>query len=183
VRKSALRRFGPRTLLPLSLLAVGAAFVTMFFGRHSQQSAEPAETPPPPISQGESPAPQSQPPPVDLTDRVFFAVLKQDGVPIPSNEYATTQAHAVCDFLARQPDLGEAVRFVQQSTIWDADQSAHFAAGAVVSYCPQYETATPPMRPGLQNTLSDLQAIQRDMQGIQGDLQGIRDHLPALPGD
>lgn len=184
VRNSALRRLAPRALLPLSLLAVGATLLTMFFGRHSQPSAEPAEAAPPPsVSQGEPPAPQSQSPPVDLTDRVFFAVLKQDGVPIPSNEYVTTQAHAVCDFLARQPDLAAAVRFVQQSTVWDADQSAHFAAGAVVSYCPQYETATAPMRPGLENTLSDLQAIQRDMQGIQGDLQGIRDHLPALPGD
>lgn len=181
-RKGALRRFGPLALLPLSLLAVGASFVTMF-GSLNQQSADPAEDVPPPASSAPNPpAPQAQAPPLDVADRVFIDVLKKDGVPVPSHEYVTTHGRAVCGFLARQPDFAEAVRFVQRSSMWDANQSANVAAGAVVMYCPQYETASPQMQPGIQNSLSDLQAIQRDMQGIQGDLQGIRDHLPALPG-
>ena len=84
---------------------------------------------------------------------------------------------AVCDFLTHQPNFAEAVRFVQQSSIWDANQSANFAAGAIVSYCPQYELASPDeMQPALQNALSGLQAIQGDLQGIQGDLQAIPGH-------
>ena len=94
-----------------------------------------------------------------------------------------THGHAVCDFLTHQPNFAEAVRFVQQSSIWDANQSSDFTAGAIVSYCPQNEpTNADQMQPGFQNALSDLQAIQGDLQGIQGDLQGIRDHLP-IPGD
>jgi len=180
-RKGVLRRFGPLAVLPLSLLAVATAFVTMF-GGYTQQAAESAEVPPPSSSQPDPPAPQAHAPLLDIADRVFIDVLKQEGVPVPSHEYVTTHGHAVCDFLARQSDLAEAVRFVQRSSMWDANQSANFAAGAVVSYCPQYETARPEMQPGLQNSLSDLQAIQRDMQGIKDDLQGIRDHLPDIPG-
>jgi hypothetical protein len=182
-RKSALRRFGPLALLPLSLLAVGASFATMF-GSLNQQAAEPVDDVPPPSSSAPNPpAPQAQAPPIDLADRVFIDVLKKDGVPVPSHEYVTTQGRAVCGFLARQPDFAEAVRFVQRSSMWDANQSANVAAGAVVMYCPQYETAaTPQTQPGLQNALPDLQAIQRDVQGIEGDLQGIRDRLPAFPG-
>ena len=181
-RKSALRRFGPLALLPLSLLAVGASFVTMF-GSLNQQSADPVEEVPPPASSAPNPPPpQAQAPPLDVADTVFIDVLKKDGVPVPSHEYVTTHGRAVCGFLARQPDFAEAVRFVQRSSMWDANQSANVAAGAVVMYCPQYEAASPQMQPSLQNSLPDLQAIQRDMQGIQGDLQGIRDHLPAFPG-
>jgi hypothetical protein len=181
-RKSALRRFGPLALLPLSLLAVGASFATMF-GSLNQQSADAVEEAPPPASSAPNPPPpQAQAPPVDVADTVFIDVLKKDGVPVPSHEYVTTHGRAVCGFLARQPDFAEAVRFVQRSSMWDADQSANVAAGAVVMYCPQYETATRQMQPSLPNSLPDLQAIQRDMQGIQNDLQGIRDRLPALPG-
>ncbi len=183
-RKSAVGRFAPLALLPLSLLAVGASFVTMF-GSVNQQSAEPVDdVAPPAASSTPNPsAPQAQAPPIDLADRVFIDVLKKDGVPVPSHEYVTTHGRAVCGFLARQPDFAEAVRFVQRSSMWDANQSANVAAGAVVMYCPQYETAaTPQTQPGLQNALPDLQAIQRDVQGIEGDLQGIRDRLPAFPG-
>ena len=86
-------------------------------------------------------------------------MLKQEGVPVPSHDYVTTQGHAVCDFLTRQPNFAEAVRFVQQSSVWDADQSANFTAGAVVSYCPQYEPSSlQQLQPGLQHTLTDMQA-------------------------
>lgn len=181
-RKGVLRRVAPRALLPLSLLAVGAALAIMFGDHHDQQSAEPMEAAPPSISQAKPAAPQPQVPALDIADRVFIEVLKHDDVPVPGPEYVTAQAHAVCGFLAGQPNLAEGIRFVQRSSIWDADQSAHFAAAAVVSYCPQYGSANLQMQPGLQNSLSDLQAIQRDMRGIQGELQDIRDHLPALPG-
>ena len=77
----------------------------------------------------------------------------------------------------------DAVRYVQSSTIWDANQSANFTAGAVVSYCPQYEPASSAeLQPGFQNALSDMQRVQGDLQRIQGDLQGIRDGLPDIPG-
>jgi hypothetical protein len=76
--------------------------------------------------------------------------------------------------MARQPNVSEAIRFVQRSSIWDANQSAEFAAGAIVSYCPQYQPASPDeMQQTFQNALSDLQAIQGDLQGIRDDLHGI----------
>jgi Protein of unknown function (DUF732) len=184
-RKSGLRRFGPLAMLPLSLIAVVAAVVVTFMVHKPPPSdpAEPAAAPPPASVQPHPAAPPAQVPPVDIVDRALIDVLKQEGVPVPSHEYVTTQGHAVCDFLTRQPNFAEAVRFVQQSSVWDADQSANFTVGAVVSYCPQYEPSSlQQVQPGLQHTLTDMQAIQRDLQGIQGDLQGIRDGLPAIPG-
>ncbi|EUA54465.1 hypothetical protein I553_1557 [Mycobacterium xenopi 4042] len=65
---------------------------------------------------------------------------------------------------------------MQRTSVWDADQSANVAAGAIVSYCPQYEPTSPDqMQQAFQNALTDLQRIQ-------GDLQGIRDDLQAIPG-
>jgi hypothetical protein len=181
-RKSALRRFGPLAALPLSVLAVATALVAMF-GAHKPPPEEPAAAPPPSSAQPQPAAPPAHAPPVDIVDGAFIDVLKQDGVPVPSREYVTAHGHAVCDFLAQQPNFAEAVRYVQSSSIWDADQSANFTTGAVVSYCPQYEPASPAqIQPGMQNALSDLQRIQGDLQRIQGDLQGIRGGLPDIPG-
>jgi len=187
-RKGVLRRFVHLAALPLSLLAIAAVLVVMF-GVHKPDAAQPAADPPPsgaPPTTGAPPstaAPEAHAPPLDIVDRAFIDVLKQNGVPVPSHEYVTTHGHAVCDFLMHQPNFAEAVGFVQRSSIWDADQSANFTAGAVVSYCPQYESASPDeIQPGFQNALSDMQRIQGDLQRIQGDLQGIRGDLPAIPG-
>jgi len=188
-RKGVLRRFGPLAALPLSLVAGAAVIVVMSAVHDPQPAAEPAVVPPPSGAPPSPAAPEAHAPPqahapsLDIVDRAFIDVLKHDGVPVPSNEYVTTQGHAVCDYLAHQPNFAEAVGFVQRSSIWDADQSASFAAGAVVSYCPQYEPGSPgEIQPGFQKALSDLQAVQSDLQGIQGDLQGIRNGLPAIPG-
>ncbi|OBG37642.1 DUF732 domain-containing protein [Mycobacterium sp. E3198] len=183
-RKGPLRRLGLLAALPLSLIAGVAAVVVISRAHNPEPAAEPAAVPPPPSSVRPSPAaPAALAPQLDIADRVLIGALKHDGVPVPSPEYVTTHGHAVCDFLSRQPDFAEAIRFVQGSTIWDSNQSASFVGGAVVSYCPQYEQASPgELQPGLQKALSDLQAVQGDLQGIRGDLQGIRDALPALPG-
>jgi Protein of unknown function (DUF732) len=182
-RKGLLRRFGPLAALPLSLLAVPAALVVMFTNHKQEPAAQPAADPPPSVAQPSPPAPETPAPHVGLVDIVFVNGLKQVGVPVPSQEYVMIHGHAVCDFLAQQPNLAEAARFVQQSSIWDANQSTDFAVAAVVTYCPQYEHASPgEMQPAFQNALSDLQAIQRDLQGIQGNLQGIQDYLPPIPG-
>ncbi len=182
-RKGVLRRFGSLAALPLSLLAVAAALVVMFADHNQEPAAQPAADPPPSVAQPSPPAPGTPAPPVGLVDIVFVSGLKQVGVPVPSQEYVMSHGHAVCDFLAQQPNLAEAARFVQQSSIWDAKQSTDFAIAAVVTYCPQYESASPgEMEPAFQNALSDLQAIQRDLQGIQGNLQGIQDNLPPIPG-
>ena len=183
-RKRALRRFGPLAALPLSLIAAAAALVVMS-GAHKPPTAEPEADPAPPSSARPAPtAPHAPVPPLDnIADRALVDVLKQEGVPVPSREYVTTHGHAVCDFLAQQPNFADAARYVQNSSIWDASQSADVAAGAVVSYCPQYEPASSAeLQPGYQNALSDLQRIQGDLQRIQGDLQGIRGGLPAIPG-
>jgi Protein of unknown function (DUF732) len=181
-RKGVLLRFVPLVALPLSLLAIAAVLVVMF-GVHKPDPAQPAADPPPSGGQPTTAAPEAPAPQLDFVDRAFIAVLKQNGVPVPSHEYVTTHGHAVCDFLMHQPNFAEAVRFVQRSSIWDADQSANFTAGAVVSYCPQYESASPDeIQPGFQNALSDMQRIQGDLQRIQGDLQGIRGDLPAIQG-
>jgi hypothetical protein len=150
---------------------------------HKPQPAEPAAVPPPSSARPTPVPPEAHAPPFDIVDSAFIDVLKHDGVPVPSHEYVTTHGHAVCDFLTHQPNFADAVHYVQQSSIWDADQSAHFAAGAVVSYCPQYEAASPDqIQPGFQNALSDMQRVEGDLQRIEGDLQGIRDGLPAIPG-
>jgi Protein of unknown function (DUF732) len=181
-RMGVLRRMGPLTALPLSLVAVVTVLVATFADHNPQPAAQPSEVPPSAARPNPAP-PQAQPPPLGIADRAFIEGLKQVGVPIPSHEYAMTHGHAVCDFLAHQPDVAAAVRFVQQSSIWDANQSANFAAGAIVSYCPQYELAAPVEMPqNFQNALSDLERIERDLRGIQGDLQGVRDGLPAIPG-
>jgi uncharacterized protein DUF732 len=184
-RKRAPRRFGLLAALPLSLLAIAAGLVVMF-GMHKSDPAPPAVVPPPSDvrpSPAAPAAPVAHAPPLEIVDRAFIGALKQEGVPVPSNEYVTTHGHAVCEFLTNQPDFAEAVRVLQQSTIWDANQSASVAAGAVIAYCPQYQPSkSVEMQPGFQDALSGLQNIERDLKGIQGDLQGIHDGLPALPG-
>lgn len=189
-RKSALRRFRLVAALPLSLAAVAAAVVLMFAVHNSYPTAEQAEAPPPGAQP--NPAPPTGVPPssarpnpaapatpassAEIVDRAFVDALKQEGVPIPSQDYAISHGHAVCDFLAQQPSFTQAVSHLQQSSTWDANQSADVAVGAIVSYCPQYEPATSDApQQAFQNALSDLQAIE-------GDLQGIRDGLPAIPG-
>jgi hypothetical protein len=185
-RKAVLRRFGPFAALPLSLLAVATVLVVMFAVHKPDPVAQPTPVPPvvPPSTARPNPAPpKPNTPPLDIADTAFVDALKRVGVPVPSHEYAMVHGHAVCDFLAHQPNFAEAVDFVQRSSIWDANQSADFAAGAIVSYCPQYEPASPTEVPqAYQNALSDMQAVQGDLHGIQGDLQGIRDGLPAIPG-
>jgi hypothetical protein len=177
--KGVLRRFGPLAALPLSLIAVATVLVVMFAVHNPHPAAQPTIVPPsgapPNPTAPKAPAPPRAPaPPLDIVDRAFIDVLKQDRVPVPSQEYVMIHGHAVCDFLAHQPSIAEAVRFVQRSSIWDANQSADFAAGAIVSYCPQYESASPDeMQQPFQNALSDLQAVQRDLQGIRDDLQAI----------
>lgn len=181
-RQGGRRRLARLAALPLSLLAVAAAFVVMF-GAHDPPPSEPAAVPPPSSAPAAPHAPQAPAPPLGIVDRAFIDALTKEGVPVPSHEYVTDHGHAVCDFLTHQHNLAEAVDFVQRSSIWDAGQSANFTAGAVVSYCPQYELAAPEaMQPGLQNAGSDLQTIQDKLQRIEGDLQGIQGDLPAIGG-
>jgi hypothetical protein len=188
VRKGVLRRFGPFAALPLSLVAVAAVLVVIFADHKPTPAAQPPQPAQPAVipPSGARPnptAPKVHAPSPDIVDKALIDALNQEGVPVPSHEYVTIQGHAVCDFLAHQPNFAEAIRFVQRSSIWDANQSAEFATGAVVSYCPQYEPASPDeMQQALQNALSGVQGIQGDLQGIQGDLHGIRDDLQAIPG-
>jgi hypothetical protein len=177
------RRLGLLAALPLSLVAIAAALVMMFAVHNRHPAAEPQEVPP--SAEPPNPAPQGPPappanhtPPLRIVDKAFVEALQHEGVPVPSQEYVTAQGHAVCDFLVQQPNFAEAARFVQRNSIWDANQSADVTAGAIVSYCPQYEAATSDqMQQTFQNSLSTLQKIQGDLQGINGDLQGIRDGL------
>ncbi len=182
-RKGVRRRFGILTALPLSLVAAAAVLALMFAVSHRHPSAQPAEGPPssePPSPAAPTPPapPLNKAPPLALVDRAFIETLKTEGVPVPNQDYVMAQGRAVCDFLSRQPDFAEATRFVQRSTIWDADQSTEFAAGAIISYCPQYQPAT--VQPAVPNQLEQtFQKAQSDLQAIQGDLQGIRDALPG----
>ncbi|WP_108920572.1 DUF732 domain-containing protein [Mycobacterium montefiorense] len=185
--KGARRRLSLFAALPLSLIAVFAAVVVMFAAHHQSSPEQSAETPPsavppkPPVPT-KPPAPKPLAPRIDMVDMVFIATLKQEGIPVPSQEYVMAQGHAVCDFLARQPNLAEAVGFVQRSSIWDANQSADVTAGAIVSYCPQSRPSMADEVPAYQNTLSDMQAIEGKLQGIQDDLHGIQGGLDGLPG-
>jgi hypothetical protein len=189
-RKGVRRGFGRLAALPLSLVAAAAVLVVMFTVRNTHPAAQPTVVPPssarpnPAVPKAPAPAaPKAPAPSVDIVDRALIDALKQEGVPVPSHEYVTIHGHAVCDFLAHQPNFEEAVSLVQRTSIWDANQSADFAAGAIVSYCPQYKPASQDQtQQASQNALSDLQRIEGDLQRIQGDLQGIRDDLPAIPG-
>jgi hypothetical protein len=182
-RKRALHRFGILAALPLSLVAIATVLVVMFAVHDPHPAAEPAVVPPSggrphPAAQKPPAPPVNHAPPLGIVDRAFIEALQHEGVPVPSHEYVMAHGHAVCDFLAQQPNFTEAVRFVQQSSIWDANQSADVAAGAVVSYCPQHEIAnTDQMQQAVQNSISNLQSIHDDLQGIHDDLQGIRDGL------
>ena len=72
----------------------------------------------------------------------------------------------------------DAAHFVQQSTVWDAGQSADFVTAAVITYCPQFEsTASDQMQHTYQKSLTNLQTIEGDLQGINNNLQDIRDGL------
>lgn len=182
-RKGALRRLGLFAALPLSLVAVVAAVVVMFAARQQDSSAQSAEGPPSVAPPPSRIAPKAPPPRIDMADAAFIGALKHEGVPMPSQEYAMTQGHAVCDFLTRQHNFADAVQFVQRSSIWDANQSVEVTAGAIVAYCPQSQPAGPgEMLPAYQNALSDLQAIEGKLQGIQGNLQDIQGDLEGIPG-
>jgi hypothetical protein len=179
-----LRRFGLPAVLPLSLLAAGAVLVVVLFGlRNPHPAAQQAEDAassvrPAPAAPIPPSPPVTRAPQLPLLDRAFIDTLKQEGVPVPSNDYVLAQAHGVCDFLAHQSDFAAAVQFVQRSSIWDADQSTNVAAGAIVSYCPQYQPTS--VQPAIPDQLQQtFQKAQSDLQAIEGDLQGIRDGLPG----
>ncbi|ORV50652.1 hypothetical protein AWC03_23910 [Mycobacterium europaeum] len=186
--KRPLLRRGLSAAMPLSLVAVAAALVVVVFTVHrqdpsAQRTEAPTETAPSAGPPSPRMAPKAPAPRVDIADTAFITALKHQGIPVPSQDYVMAQGHAVCDFLARRPNFADAVQFVQRSSVWDADQSAQVTAGAIVSYCPQSQpTAADQMQPAYQNTLSDLQAIQRQLDGIQGDLQGIQGSLDGIPG-
>jgi len=186
--KKVLPRLGLFAALPLSLIAIAAAVVVMFAMHHPDSSAQPTESPPSaappePAAPPAPVAPKAPTPRVDIVDSALIAALKHRGVPVPSQEYVVTQGHAVCDFLAHQPNFADAVGFVQRSSIWDADQSADVTAGAIVSYCPQSQPSpADELQPAYQNSLSDLQAIEGKLKGIEGDLQGIQGNLDSIPG-
>lgn len=194
-RTGALRRFGPFAALPLSLVAIATLLVAiatvlmvLFVIRKPYPSAQPTEAPPssarPESAAPAAPAAAAPPaPPLDIVDTALIEVLKHDGVPVPSHEYVVNHAHAVCDFLAQQPNFADAVSFVQRTSIWEGDQSSKFVAGAIVTYCPQYTPKSPDgTQQAFENAVSNLQGIQDDLQGISDDLQGIHDALPAIPG-
>lgn len=182
-RKGGLRRLGLFAALPLSLVAVAAAAMMMFAVHHQDPSAQPTETPPSAAPPSSRIAPKAPAPRVDMADAALVAALKQEGVPVPNQEYVTAQGHAVCDFLSHQRNFADAAGFVQRTSIWDANQSAEVTAGAIVSYCPQFQpTAADELQPAYQSTLSDLQAIEGKLKGIEGNLQGIQGGLDGIPG-
>lgn len=194
-RTGALRRFGPFAALPFTLVAIAtvllaAATVLMVLVvvRKPYPAAQPEIAPsssPQPESAAPAPGLSAPAPPgrsPDIVNTALVEVLEHDGLPVPSHEYVVNHAHAVCDFLAQQPDFTDAVSFVQRTSIWQGDQSTKFVAGAIVSYCPQYMPKSPDgTQQAFDNAVSHLQGIQDDLQDISDDLQGIHDVLPALP--
>lgn len=178
----ALRRAGLLAALPLSLIAVAAAAVMIFFVPQRDSTA-PATEPAPSAAPPKAAAPKPPAPRIEMADMAFIAALKHEGVPVPSQDYVMKQGHAVCDFLAQQHNFADAIGFVQRSSIWNAEQSAEVTAGAIVAYCSQSQATVADLTgPAYQNTLSDLQAIEGKLQGIEGDLQGIQRDLDNIPG-
>ncbi len=181
-RRGRLLRFALRAAVPLSVLAIGAVLV-LVFTLHRHHPAEPTATPvadeqPSPAAPSPFVPPPAPPSSTEIAEKAMVDALQHEGVPVPSRDYASTQGHAVCDFLGREPDFADATRFVQRSTIWDNQQSADFAAAAVVTYCPQFEATTNAQtQQTMQKSATNLQNIEGDLQGINRDLQGISDGL------
>src|ERR1700733_1282626 len=176
-RRSLLLRLALRAAIPLSLITIAAVVAVMFALHHRHTTPQPAASPP-----AQAPAPFIAPPkpvsPTDIAEKALIDTLQREGMPVPSHDYVTTQGHAVCDFLGRQPNVADAAHFVQQSTVWDASQSADFVTGAVITYCPQFEsTASDQAQQTYQKSLTNLQTIEGDLQGINNNLQDIRDGL------
>lgn len=182
-RKSLLLRLALRAAVPLSALAVVAILVVMFVVHRHHRPSEPMPTPvseehPTTVAAPPLVAPVNHPSQTDIAQKAMVEVLQHEGVPVPNSDYAATQGHAVCDFLGRDANIANATAFVQQSTIWDAAQSADFTSAAIVTYCPQFESAgTDQAQQAFQKSATNLQAIEGDLDGINRDLQGIRDGL------
>jgi Protein of unknown function (DUF732) len=182
-RRGGLLRWALRAAVPLSVVAIAAVLVVVFMVHRHHRPAEAAAAP---VSEEQS-SPIASPPllaqvahpsQTEIAEKAMVDALQHEGVPVPNSDYATTQGHAVCDFLGKNTNFTDATQFVQQTTIWDAQQSADFAAAAVVTYCPQFEsTANDQMQQTVQKSASNLQAIEGDLQGINHDLQGISDGL------
>ena len=184
-RRNPLVRLALRAAVPLSLITIAMVVAVMFALHHRHHATEPTAAPPPedqakPAAQAPLiPAPK-QLSPTDIAEKALIDTLQHEGLPVPSHDYVVTQGHAVCDFLGRQPNAADAAHFVQQSTIWDASQSADFVTAAVITYCPQFEsTASDQMQQTYQKSLTNLQSIESDLQGINNNLQDIRDGLPG----
>lgn len=181
-QRCAAARVARLAALPLSIAAAATVFTCVVtFGAHRPPPPTESAAPPPtsaisaPAAPSVYAAPRAAAPPHDFADQAFTEMLEQEGVPVPGREYATNHGHAVCNFLATQPKFSEAVKFVQRSTTWDANQSGKFAAGAIVSYCPEYEHTTfDQAQQPLQDTVSDLQAVQGRLDSILGDLRRVQ---------
>jgi hypothetical protein len=180
-RRSLLLRLALRAAIPLSLIMIAAVVAVMFAVHHRHPTATPpSDAQASPAAQAPTPfIPPAKPvSPTDIAEKALIDTLQREGMPVPSHDYVTTQGHAVCDFLGRQPNVADAAHFVQQSTVWDAGQSADFVTAAVITYCPQFEsTASDQAQQTYQKSLTNLQTIEGDLQGINNNLQDIRDGL------
>jgi hypothetical protein len=181
--QGGLLRLAMRAAVPLSAIAIAAVLVVMFMVHRHHRPSEPAAAPvaeeqPSPIASPPLLSPASHPSSTDIAEKAMVDALQREGVPMPNSDYAATQGHAVCDFLVKNSSFSDAAQFVQRTTIWDAPQSADFAAAAVVTYCPQFESTTnDEMQQTYQKSVANLQNIEGDLQGINHDLQGISDGL------
>jgi hypothetical protein len=182
-RRGRLLRYALRAAVPLSILAIAAVLAVVFTLHRHHPPAEPTATPvadeqPSPAAPSPFVPPAAPPSPTDIAEKAMIDALQHEGVPVPSRDYVSTQGHAVCDFLGREANFSDATQFVQRSTVWDAHQSADFTTAAVVTYCPQFESAnTDQMQQVFQKSVTNLQAVEGDLQGINHDLQGISDGL------
>ena len=185
-RPGLLPRLAVRAAVPLCLITIAAAVAVMFALHHRHRATEQTVSPPsdePPATTEPAPAfvPAATPAsPTDIAEKAMTETLQREGVPVPSHDYVVNQGHAVCDFLGRQPNVNDAAHFVQQSTVWDAGQSADFVTAAVITYCPKFESAfSDQMQQTYQKSLTNLQSIEGDLRGINNDLQDIKDALPG----
>jgi Protein of unknown function (DUF732) len=184
-RRSLLLRLALRATIPLSLITIAAVVAVMFALHHRHPTPQPtaarsSDVQARPAAQAPFIPPAKPVSPSDIAEKALIDTLQHEGLPVPSHDYVTTHGHAVCDFLGRQPNVADAAHFVQQSTVWDASQSADFVTGAVITYCPQFEsTASDQMQQTYQKSLTNLQTIEGDLHGINNNLQDIRDGLPG----
>lgn len=126
-----------------------------------------------------SAAPRSQAPPMDFRDAAVISVLKQQGIPVPNDQYVIDRVSELCKYMARpeHPNFANGVHHIQEMSVWDQTQSALFAGAATASHCPQYQPVTPSPAPSKTEAVPSVAAPAPQAQPSDSNQDGLMQWL------